>query len=51
MSNIVANSAAKHKYSGKSLKIKFNPLKELEKGTLHKDVASFFGETKNSLST
>ena len=51
MSNIVANSATKHKYSGKSLKIKFNPLKELEKGTLHKDVASFFAETKNSLST
>ena len=35
---------------GKSLKIKFKPLKELEWGTPQKDVASLFSETKNTLS-
>ena len=47
----MATSAAKHQHSGKSLKSKFKPLKELEKGTPHKDVASVFGETMNTLST
>ena len=50
-SDIAVIYAAKHQHSGKSLKIKFKPLKELEKGTPHKDVASLFGETKNILST
>ena len=44
-------SAAKHQNLRKSFKIKFKSLKELEKGTPHKDVASLFGETKNTLST
>ena len=37
--DIVIISAAKRQHSGKSLKIKFKALKELEKGTPHKDVA------------
>ena len=51
MSDIAAISATKHQHSGKSLKIKFKPLTELDKGTIHKDVASLFGETKSILST
>ena len=38
MSDIATISAAKRQHSGKSLKIKFKYLKELEKGTPHKDV-------------
>ena len=37
--------------SNKSYKIKYKALKELEKGTPHKDVASLFGVPKNTLST
>ena len=48
-SDIAVIYAAKHQHSSKSLKIKSKPLKELEKGTPHKDVASLFGETKNML--
>ena len=44
-------SAAKHQHSDKSLKVDFIALKELEKGTSHKDVASLFGVPKNVLST
>ena len=51
MSDIAAISAAKRQHSGKSLKIKFKSLKELEKGTPHKDVDWLFGETKNISST
>ena len=50
-SDIAAISTAKHQHSSKSLKIKFKSVKELEKATSHKDVASLFGETKNTLST
>ena len=50
ISDIAAISAANQEDSGKSLKIKFKPFRELEKGTPHKDVASLFGETKNTLS-
>ena len=46
ISDIAAISAAKHQHLGKSLKTKFQPLKELKKGTHHKDVESLFGETK-----
>ena len=51
ISDIATISTAKHQHSGKSLKIGFKPLKELEKGTPHKDVASLFDATKNTLST
>ena len=43
--------AAKHQHSDNSLKIKFKTLKELEKDTPHKDVASLSGVPKNTLST
>ena len=43
--------AAKRQRLRKFLKIKFKPLKELEKGTPDIDVTSLFGETKNTLST
>ena len=36
---------------GKSLKNKFKPLKELEKVTPHKNVASLFGKTSNTFFT
>ena len=51
ISDIAAISTAKHQHSSKSLKIKFKSVKQLEKATSHKDVASLFGETKNTLST
>ena len=44
-------SAAKRRAENKSYKIKYKALKELEKGTPHKDVASLFGVPKNTLST
>ena len=44
-------AAAKGRAENKSYKIKYKALKELEKGTPHKDVASLFGVPKNTLST
>ena len=44
-------AAAKRRAENKSYKIKYKALKELEKGTPHKDVASIFGVPKNTLST
>ena len=44
-------AAAKRRAENKSYKIKYKALKELEKGTPHKDVASLFGVPKNTLST
>ena len=43
--------ATKRQAENKSYKIKYKALKELEKGTPHKDVASLFGVPKNTLST
>ena len=43
--------ATKRRAENKSYKIKYKALKELEKGTPHKDVASLFGVPKNTLST
>ena len=48
---IMASVATKHLAENKSYKIKYKALKELEKGTPHKDVASLFGAPKKSLST
>ena len=45
ISVIAAISAAKQQNSGKSLKIKFKPLKELEEGTPRKYVALVFDKT------
>ena len=39
MSDKVIIFAAKHQHSDKSLKIKFKALKELKKGSSHKDAA------------
>ena len=44
-------AAAKRRAENKSCKIKYKALKELEKGTAHKYVASLFGVPKNTLST
>ena len=41
----------KRRAENKSYKIKYKALKELEKETLRKDVTSFFGVLKNTLST
>ena len=41
----------KRRAENKSYKIKYKALKELEKGTPHKDVASLFGVPKNTIST
>ena len=41
--------ATKRRAENKSYKIKYKALKELEKVTPHKDVASFFGAPKNTL--
>ena len=38
----MASVATKRRAENKSYKIKYKALKELEKGTPHKDVASFF---------
>ena len=48
---IMASVATKRWAENKSYKIKYKTLKELEKGTPHKDVASLFGVPKNTLST
>ena len=47
----MASVATKRRAENKSYKIKYKALKELEKGTPHKDVASLFGVLKNTLST
>ena len=47
----MASVATKHRAENKSYKIKYKALKELEKGTPHKGVASLFGVSKNTLST
>ena len=47
----MASVATKRRAENKSYKIKHKALKELEKGTPHKDVASLFGVPKNTLST
>ena len=44
-------AAANHRAEKKSYKIKYKALKELEKVTPHKDVASLFGVPKSTLST
>ena len=43
--------ATKRQGENKSYKIKYKALKELEKGTPQRDVASPFGVPKNTLST
>ena len=47
----MAPVATNPRAENKSYRIKYKALKELEKGTPHKDVASLFGEPKNTLST
>ena len=47
----MASVATKRQAENRSYKIKYNALKESEKGTPHKDVASVFGVPKNTLST
>ena len=44
-------SAVRHQRPGKMHKINYNALKELEKGTSHKEVAARFGVSKSTLST
>ena len=46
----MASVATKRRAGNKSYKIKYKALKELEKGTPHKDDASLFGVPKNTLS-
>ena len=46
MASVATKRRAENKY-----KIKYKALKELEKGTPRKDVASLFGVPKNTLST
>ena len=46
----MASVATKRRAENKSYKIKYKALKELEKGTPHKDVAYLFGVPKNTLS-
>ena len=46
---IIASADTKRRAENKSYKIKYKALKELEKGTPHKDVASLFGVPKNTL--
>ena len=43
--------ATKRRAEKKSYKIKYKALKELERGTPHKDVTSLFRVPKNTLST
>ena len=50
-STIMASVATKRRVENKSYKIKYQALKELEKGTPHKDVVSLFEVPKNTLST
>ena len=47
----MASIATKRRAENKSYKIKYKALKELEKGTPHKDVGSLFRVPKNTLST
>ena len=47
----MASVATKRRAENKSYKIKYKALKESEKGTPHKDVASLFGVPRNTLST
>ena len=47
----MASVATKRRAENKSYKIKYKALKELEKGTPHKDVASLLGVPKNTFST
>ena len=46
----MASVATKRPAENKSYKIKYKALKELEKGTPHKDVDSLFGVPKKTLS-
>ena len=48
---IMATNSSKQRRIDKSYKIKYKALKELEKGTPHKDVARMFEVPKNTLST
>ena len=48
---IMATNSSKQRRIDKSYKIKYKALKDLEKGTLHKDVARMFEVPKNTLST
>ena len=48
---IMATNSSKQRRVDKSYKIKYKALKELEKGTPHKDVARMFEVPKNTLST
>ena len=41
--------ATKRREKSKSYKIKYKALTELEKGALHKDVASLFGVSKKNM--
>ena len=47
----MATNSLKQRRTDKSYKIKYKALKELEKGTPHKDVARMFEVPKNTLST
>ena len=47
----MASVATKRQVENKSYKIKYKALRELEKGTSHKDVPSLLGVPKNTLST
>ena len=47
----MATVATKRRAENKSYKIKYKALKELEKGTRHKDVVSLFEVLKNTLAT
>ena len=47
----MASFGTKRRGESKSCKIKYKRLKELEKGTPHKDFAPLFGVPKNTLST
>ena len=48
---IMATNSSKQRRIDKSYKIKYKALKELAKGTPHKDVARMFEVPKNTLST
>ena len=47
----MASIATKRLAENKPYKIQYMAPKELEKGTLHRDIASHFGVPKNTLST
>ena len=48
---IMATNSSKERRIDKSYKIKYKALKELKKGTSHKDVVCMFEVPKNTLST